>query len=126
VTELVDQVRDGMDRAQGPLEARQAVELEALEERVEQLGERGSGRAELVARHRREVRRARTDELRFGLATLARVYRDRLVEGDTPAAVDAAEAALAAVQETAENLIRNPNEALLLHALFLRLSPERT
>jgi DNA polymerase-3 subunit delta' len=126
VTELVDQVRDGMDRAQGPLEARQAVELEALEERVEQLGERGSGRAELVARHRREVRRARTDELRFGLATLARVYRDRLVEGDTPAAIDAAEAALAAVQETAENLIRNPNEALLLHALFLRLSPERT
>lgn len=119
VCTLVDQVREGMDAAQGPLEVRQAAELEELEARVEQLGERGSGRSELVARHKREVRRLRTDELRFGLALLAGVYRDRLV-----AAPDAAaETAIEAIQTSAENLIRNPNEALMLQALFLRLSP---
>ncbi|MEM9565180.1 MAG: hypothetical protein AAGA93_21335 [Actinomycetota bacterium] len=121
VAELVSELRAGMDQAQGPLEARQKGELEELEVRVEQLGERGSGRADLVARHKREVRRLRSDELRFGLATLARVYRDRLVAGggDDDGSLDA----LAAIQESAENLIRNPNEALLLQHLFLRLVP---
>ena len=122
--ELVDEVRAGMDRAQGPLEARQQRDVEELEARVEQLGERGSGRADLVARHKREVRRLRADELRFGLATMARVYRDRLVEGvASPEDEQAILHALSAIQEVAENLIRNPNEALLLQHLFLRLSP---
>ncbi len=118
VCTLVDQLRDGMDAAQGPLEARQATQLEELEERVEQLGERGSGRTELVARHKREVRRLRTDELRFGLGLLAGVYRDRLVAGPD----SSAESALRAIQTTAENLIRNPNEPLMLQALLLQLS----
>lgn len=118
VCTLVDEVREGMDAAQGPLEVRQAAELEELEARVEQLGERGSGRGELVARHKREVRRLRTDELRFGLGLLAGVYRDRLVAGPD----SSAEAALEAIQATAENLIRNPNEPLMLQALLLRLS----
>ena len=87
--ELVDQVRAGMDAAQGPLDARQATEIEQLEARVEQLGERGSGRADLVAQHKREVRRLRTDELTFGLAVMSRVYRDRLVAGYDPAAESA-------------------------------------
>jgi DNA polymerase-3 subunit delta' len=119
VCQLVDRVREGMDAAQGPLEVRHGEEMEQLEARVEQLGERGSGRAELVARHKREIRRLRTDELLFGLAVLSRVYRDRLLDGHD----SAAEEALAALQTAAENLIRNPNEALLLQDLFLRLSP---
>jgi DNA polymerase-3 subunit delta' len=117
VVELVNELRAGMDAAQEPLEARQAGELEQLEQRVEQFGERGSGRAELVARHKREVRRLRSDELRFGLATLSRVYRDRLVSASDPAA----DAAADLIQATAENLIRNPNEALMLQDLLLRL-----
>ncbi len=120
VAEAVDRVRDGMDGAQGPLEARQKAELDQLEARVEQLGERGSGRADLVARHKREVRRLRSDELRFGLATLSRVYRDRLIEAESDGARDA----LSAIHAAAERLNRNPNEALLLQDLFLRLSPK--
>ncbi|MEM7272916.1 MAG: hypothetical protein AAF547_07555 [Actinomycetota bacterium] len=126
-TELVNEVRAGMDGAQGPLEARQATELEELEARVEQLGERGSGRAELNARHKREIRRLRSDELRFGLATMARVYRDHLAPGaDAPGlamSTEEAFAALDAIQAAAEHLVRNPNEALLLQDLFVRLSP---
>ncbi len=124
VSELIAEVRDGMDRAQGPLEARQQTDLEQLEARVEQLGERGSGRSELVARHKREIRRLRYDELRFGMATMARVYRDHLVQGGLQLGEDATYDALAAIQTAAENLVRNPNEALLLQDLFLRLSPQ--
>ncbi|MEM7322658.1 MAG: hypothetical protein AAF531_06205 [Actinomycetota bacterium] len=129
VTELVDEVRAGMDGAQGPLEARQATDLEELEARVEQLGERGSGRAELVARHKREIRKLRSDELRFGLATMARAYRDHLAPGDgerLPVTDEQAFGALESIQTAAENLIRNPNEALLLQQLFLSLSPSST
>lgn len=118
VAALVDELRAGMDSAQVPLEARHQGELAALQERVEQFGERGSGRAELVARQRRELRRLRSDELRFGLATLARVYRDRLIARPDPVG----EAALARIQLTAENLIRNPNEALILQDLLLHIN----
>ena len=59
------------------------------------------------------------DEMRFGLATLASVYRDRLVDSPTPASVSAVDA----IREANQALARNPNEALLLQALFLRLSP---
>lgn len=117
VVELVGELRSGMDGAQGPLEGRQGLELQQLEERVEQLGERGAGRADLIARHKREVRRQRVDELRFGLATLARVYRDRLVAGPDPSA----DRALGVIQTTTESLIRNPNEPLLLQDLLLRI-----
>ncbi|MGB5757246.1 MAG: hypothetical protein WBM50_10055 [Acidimicrobiales bacterium] len=125
-TELVNEVRSGMDRAQGPLEVQHQAEIEQLEARVEQLGERGSGRSELVARHKREIRRLRSDELRFGLATLARTYRDHLVDGSGSALMmtePQTYEALQAIQIAAENLIRNPNEALLLQDLFLRLAP---
>ena len=107
--------------AVGPLEARQAAERAALEERVERGGERGAGRKDLADRHRREQRRLRADELRFGLATLSAVYRDALVTGAT--ARRATVAAIEALRAASENLVRNPNEALLLQALLLRLPP---
>lgn len=107
--------------ALAPLEARHAAERAALKDRVERSGERGSGRKELADRHRRELRRLRTDELRFGLATLADVYRDAVVAGggDQQSFVHA----LSAIQDAAEALARNPNESLLLQALLLRLPP---
>ena len=73
----------------------------------------------MVDRHKREIRRLRDDDLRFGLATLARRYLDAAADGagppvrllDAPARITAA---------TAE-LVRNPNETLLLQGLFLDL-----
>jgi DNA polymerase III subunit delta' len=105
------------------LEARQAAELAELDERVKRTGERGAGRKVLAERHKRELRRLRHDELRFGLATLAGAYRDALVagEGDARANVDA----VAAIQAAAESMIRNPTEALLLQSLLLGLPPLR-
>ena len=106
------------------LEARQAAELAELDERVKRTGERGAGRKVLTERHKRELRRLRHDELRFGLAALAGVYRDALAagEGDDGANIEA----VAAIQAAAEAMIRNPTEALLLQSLLLRLPPLRS
>ena len=121
VSTLVSELVAMLAGAVAPLEERHGRERSELEERVKRSGERGSGRKDLTDRQKRELRRLRTDELRFGLATLAATYRDGLVSGRAPAgsclaAVDAVTAAAAA-------LVRNPNEALLLQALLLRLAP---
>lgn len=116
----VKEVRELIDHAQGPIDDRHAVELEDLAEREEKLGTRGSGRRDLEAAQKREVRRLRVDELRFGLATLAGWYRDRAVTDLDRSSIDA----ITAIRDANEALVRNPNEALLLQALFLELSPE--
>lgn len=117
---LVDELRALIDEAQGPIDARHAAELEDLSEREERLGTRGSGRRDLEAAHKREIRRLRMDELRFGMATLAGVYRDRLRVSAARRDLEA----LDVLRDTNEALIRNPNEALLLQAMFLRLGPQ--
>lgn len=121
VVELVNQVREGMDEAQAPLDVRQAAEIEELDARADQLGERGLGRSRLVAQHKRQIKAIRYDELRFGFATMARHYRDRLIEGPVPGAVDSVQA----IQHATEALVRNPNEPLLLQALFCQLDAHR-
>jgi DNA polymerase-3 subunit delta' len=116
VAELLDQV----ERAAAPLQAAQAAELAALEERIEAYGERGAGRRQLADEHKRQLRRHRTGELRFGLATLAARYRDSLAA--TPAGGGATHVqAVATIDAASEALTRNPNEVLLLQALLLRL-----
>ena len=105
------------------LAARHAAELAALDERVKRSGERGAGRKVLADRQKRELRRLRTDELRYGLATLSAAYRDALVERRVDAA--AGLAGLDALQKAAEALLHNPGEALLLQALLVRLPPVR-
>ena len=121
VAVVVAELRAMVEAAATPLAERQQAEVAELEERVAAYGERGSGRKRLEDGHKREVRRHRADELRFGLATLAGIYRDALVaeRGDGPAVVDG----LRALDKAAEGLVRNPNEALLLEALLLRLPP---
>lgn len=121
VAVVVAELRSMVESAAQPLAERQQAEVAELEERVAAYGERGSGRKRLEDGHKREVRRHRADELRFGLATLAGAYRDALVaeRGDGPAIVDG----LRALDRAAEGLVRNPNEALLLEALLLRLPP---
>jgi DNA polymerase-3 subunit delta' len=118
---LTDELRELIDQAQGPLDERHAAELAALAEREEQLGTRGSGRRDLETAHKREVRRLRVDELRFGLATLAGVYRDRMVAAPDRRSV----AAVAAIRRANDALVRNPNEALLLQGLFVELGAAR-
>ena len=117
---LVEELRMMIDDAAAARVARHDEELAALEEREEQLGTRGSGRREMETRHKRELRQYRTDELRFGLATLARRYHATIADGDPR---EGPLEAVDRIRRASEALIRNPNEVLLLQALFVRLAP---
>jgi DNA polymerase-3 subunit delta' len=117
-----DELLGLIDGAAQPLKERHALELEELERRSAQFGERRGERKEMDDRHRRELRRHRADELRAGLVTLSASYRDRLADGtlpDPPSGI----AAVKLVHEAIEAIDRNPNERLLLEALLLQLPP---
>jgi len=120
VVALCNELAGLIEAAAKPLEARQADEVTALEARVAAAGERGSGRKQLEERHKRELRRHRTDELRSGLSVMAGVYRDALVAGNLPRP-DGAVQAVRRIHQALEALDRNPNETLLLQALLLEL-----
>ena len=121
VAALVEEIRGLVDGVEKELlRERHAAEVTALTEREKAYGERGSGRAALETRHKRERRRLRTDELRLGFATLAAAYRSDLT-GPAPRA-RAAVAAVGLIGEAGEALVRNPTESLLLQGLLARLN----
>jgi DNA polymerase-3 subunit delta' len=113
-----------IEDAAEPLLARQAEEADELDARIKAHGERGSGRKQLEERHKRELRRHRTDELRSGLATLAATYRDALTHG-TATDPEACTEAVHRIHAALEALERNPNERLLLESLLWSL-PDAT
>ena len=128
VAQLVAELRAMIDDASAALTERHRAEIVALEQREEHFGVRGSGRSVIEAQHKREHRQFRTDEIRFGLATLSARYRDEITSmpGEGAVANRRAAAAMRAVDRlraTAESLIRSPNEALALQALLLDLPP---
>jgi DNA polymerase-3 subunit delta' len=124
VSVVVRELAAHLDDAQAALDARHKHELDELTAHEERYGTRRSGRRQLSERQKREVRRLRVDELRFGLGTMAARYRDALTGGGGAGrSVLAAVAAVAAIDEAAAALARNPNESLLLQALLLELPP---
>ena len=110
----VDELLTRIDEAQLPLDERHRVELEDAQRRAEDFGERGSGRRELEARHRREVRRHRTDELRVGLGELARRCRDEAAAASDPRPWITAQDEIGQVLDS---LGRNANERVALLAM---------
>jgi DNA polymerase-3 subunit delta' len=109
-----------IDDASQPLASRHAVEVADLEERIKAYGERGSGKKQLDERHKRELRRYRTDELRSGLAAMAGTYRDTAINPATTN-VDACAEAVRSIHRAIEVLDRNPNERLLVESLLWSL-----
>jgi DNA polymerase-3 subunit delta' len=126
---LADKLVELFKRSAEPLAARQGAELAALVERnthdapgaparVAQAAVR-AGTRELEERHRRELRRQRTDEMRTGLAALARAYRDRGVSGAM--APERAAGAVSLIDGLSADMAFNPGELLALQALLVRL-----
>ena len=117
---LAAELLAGCESALEPLKRRQAEEAAGAAERAAAAGTREGGK-DLEERHRRQQRRVRTDELRAGLSALAEAYRDRLVAAGSGPEAEAALQAVATVERAGQELVRNPNESLLLHALLARL-----
>ena len=117
---LAAELLASIDAAAEPLAVRHAAEVAELDERIKAHGERGSGKKQLEDRHRRELRRHRTDELRSGLAAMAATYRDTAVNGGTTD-VEACANAVHRIHRAIETLDRNPSEKLLLESLLWSL-----
>lgn len=125
-TTIAAELLELIDASAEPVAARHLAEIEELDARIKAHGERGSGKKQLEDRHKRELRRHRTDELRSGLATLAATYRDQVVAGGksgatATATIEVAAAAVDRIHGALESLERNPNERLLLESLLWSL-----
>ena len=118
---LVSDVLERIDAAAAPLEEIFERELADLQARIKISGERGSGKKDLEDSQKRRLRKHKTDELRAGLAVMATVYRDAMLQTASTQGLAEFARAVDDIHRTMGRLALNVNEELLLHALFLRL-----
>jgi DNA polymerase III subunit delta' len=126
-SEVVGEIVEALDRAVAPLAALQDEEMTRRAAEAKAVGQRGVTRRDLESQFKREQRRFRTDDLRFGLAALTHSYRERIAddlgEGARSAArLDASLRAVDAIAETNRRLGLNVDETLLLTDLMMDLS----
>ena len=116
ISSIVEEIEEQISGAEQPLISKHQLELEELQEREEAFGTRGSGRKDLVTKQKRELRRLREEEIKFGFGVLSREYLN-CSEENTETVFKATKR----VTEASSELIRNPNETLMLQALLLDL-----
>jgi DNA polymerase-3 subunit delta' len=123
VARAARELLSALDEASAVLEARHKEEI--ARQRRGSVGLAGHAEGDLAGlreRHRRELRRARVDELRAGLATLQSAYRDRLLAAENLVVARQALAAMDLIEEASRALRHNPKETLLLTNLLCRLA----
>jgi DNA polymerase-3 subunit delta' len=128
---LAGEISAALDRAIAPLQLLQEEELEHRIQDAREMGQRSlSNRKDLEAQFKREQRRFRIDELRFGLTALTNVYRERLAQGldglnqgdsRSEYRVGASLQAIDVIVKTNQRLSSNIDETLLLNDLMLSL-----
>ena len=123
-----DQILSALDRATQFVTELQEQEAREHDELVKQ-GHSSLSRGDLLQRQKRELKRERLETLLGGLASLASYYRDQLVSSiDSPherlASYNKQQAmqAIELIDQFTKVLDRNPNETMLIEALFTRLS----
>lgn len=124
VLDIVGEIIDAVEVAMAPLATKHEVEMKVLVDREREFGERGSGRKKLEERHKRELRRHKTDEFRSGLRLLTIAYGsalERATEATAHHQTDAYVRAVKRIRDASVALGRNVNERLLLENLLLSL-----
>jgi DNA polymerase-3 subunit delta' len=116
---IVDEIFELIEQATVPLISEQKKELDELEARVSLTGERGSGRKALQDRHKRQLRKFNTDELRSGLSTIAGTYHALIVCETQYPEESKYHDAIHRIHKAMGSLGLNVNEELLLQSLFL-------
>ena len=134
--QIATEISGALDAAMAPLEAMHAEELARRIREAKDVGQRSVGnRKEIEAQFKREQRRFRLEELRFGLSVVSGIYRDRMTEalaeldeiretteGRAHYRVAASMQALELVAEAYERLSTTVDEGLLLADLMLSLA----
>ena len=122
-TYLTDEVVAYLDEAQTPLAEKHEAELAELEAEAEKYQMKTVDKKTITARHKRELRQFRESELRWGLSLLAKTYWAETQKNNFAGSVSAGvcEEALALLKDTQKEMVRNPNEALMLQNLFRQL-----
>ena len=121
VLAIVEEILGLIDEAAEPLLRRHEQEAADLEANLNAMGVKRGGKKTLEDRHKREVRRHRTDELRAGLAEVASVYRDELVSNPNIHHPEAYISAVERIHESLGHLGLNVNEAIMLRNLVWSL-----
>jgi hypothetical protein len=129
--EVAAEISRALDDAIAPLQQVQEDEMGHLVEDAKEMGMRSvANRRDVEAQFKREQRRFRIDELRFGLSALTGVYRERLLDGlegteegelRSQHRVESSLKAIEVVAETNRRLSLNVDETLLLNDLMLSL-----
>ena len=121
VIAIVDEILGLIDDAAEPLLRRHEQEAAQLEANLAAMGVKRGGKKDLEDRHKREVRRHRTDELRAGLAEIASVYRDELVSNPHIHHPEAYVSAVSRIHTCLGQLGLNVNETIMLRNLVWSL-----
>lgn len=124
IISLVDRLLEIVNLVERRRIVEQKKEISDLEKIAESLGVKKKTLTDKAeARHKRELRRIRTRELRAGLLLFERQYRDQLILGDpSPGKVEQALFAIREIEVAQIQFRRNANEFLILVALLTRLA----
>ena len=121
VIAIVEQIISMIDDSVEPIHQRHEQEIADLEQTLSVMGVKRGGKKALEEKHKREVRRHRTDELRSGLTEIASVYRDELTRNEKILRPEAYVAAISRLHQAMRHLALNVNEAILLRDLIWSL-----
>jgi DNA polymerase-3 subunit delta' len=121
VAAIVEQILELIDDAVEPLSNQHAQEVVDTEKTLALMGVKRGGKKMLEDRHKREIRRYRTDELRSGLTAIASIYRDELARNPNIHRPEAYITAINRLHDGMRRLSLNVNEAILLRDLIWSL-----
>lgn len=121
VIAIVEQILALIDNAVEPLSNQHAQEVIDTERTLAVMGVKRGGKKMLEERHKREIRRYRTDELRSGMTAIASIYRDELARNPNIHRPEAYITAITRLHEGMRRLSLNVNEAILLRDLIWSL-----
>lgn len=121
VIAIVEQIMSLIDESVEPLQRQHEQEAIDLEATLKVMGVKRGGKKALEDKHKREIRRHRTDELRDGLTEIASVYRDELATKTDILRPESYVHAIERIHEAMRRLALNANEAILLRDLIWAL-----
>lgn len=121
VIAIVEQILSMIDDSTEPLKQQQEEEFAEVEKNLVLMGVKRGGKKQYEERFKRELRRARTDELRAGLVEIASVYRAELSRPERIHRPEAYVAAIDRIHDAMRRLALNVNESILLRDLIWSL-----